>query len=94
MLKASTHTQISLYIQNNILWFFSKVLCQEAQVGPIYIGQFYTKMLRISNARANRKISEDILDIISVNYQHTRKIKGLNNIENIKLTATLIGQCC
>ena len=27
-----------LYIQNNIPWFFTKVLCQEAQVGPIYIG--------------------------------------------------------
>ena len=50
--KISTQTQISLYIQNNILWFFSKVLCQDAQVGPIYIGQFHTKMLRISNARA------------------------------------------
>ena len=27
-----------LYIRNNIQWFFTKVLCQEAQVGPIYIG--------------------------------------------------------
>ena len=26
-----------LYIQNNIQWFFTKVSCQEAQVGPIYI---------------------------------------------------------
>ena len=67
----------SLYIQNNILWSFTKVLCQEAQVGPIYIGQFHTKMLRISNARANCKILEDILDIISVNYQHTGKNKGI-----------------
>ena len=59
-----------LSIQNNIL-------CQEAEVGPIYIGQSHTKILWISNARANHKISEDILDIISINYQHTGKNKGI-----------------
>lgn len=38
------------------------------------------------------KISEDVLDIISINMQE--KTKGYNTTENIKLTATLIGQCC
>ena len=38
------------------------------------------------------KISGDVLDIISINMQE--KTKGYNTTENIKLTATLIGQCC
>ena len=81
-----------LYIQNSIQWIFTKALCQEAQVGTSTYDNFTQKILRIRNARANRKISEDVYDIIRINMQE--KTKGYNNTENVKLTATLIGQCC
>ena len=76
-----------LCIQNSIRWFFTKALCKEAQVGTSTYDNFTQKILRIRNARANRKISEDVYDIIRINMQE--KTKGYNKTENSNWTVLL-----
>ena len=90
--KKRMQTQISYIFKIIYSGSLQKYCVKKLKQAPSTQDNFTQKSYESAMLEQTTKISEDVLDIISINMQE--KTKGYNTTENIKLTATLIGQCC